>query len=210
MKQKSLSKFSLSRPVRWTELLEDKQYSKLGGVDTSQTYLLFQTLLILFWPHSCMIWTKLTRTDAVFSRAACMVYLCPGKRIFKYLRKIHEKSEKIHAPEGTKCQKWGQRGARGCPGALWARPPGPRRGVAWVGPTPPGALLCLVFLLTTRKPQIRSSFRSFPSRSRRHPLFFLGRANLEAELASGEGRSSPSSSSSPLHHPSMTSPFMCE
>ena len=91
--------------------------------DTSQTYLLFQTLLILFWPHSCMIWTKLTRTDAVFSRAACMVYLCAGKRIFKYLRKIHEKSQKIHAPEGTRSQKWGQRGARGCPGALWARPP---------------------------------------------------------------------------------------
>ena len=137
MKQKSLSKFSLSRPVRWTELLEDKQYAKLGGVDTSQTYLLFQTLLILFWPHSCMIWTKLTRTDAVFSRAACMVLLCAGKRIFRYLRKIHEKSQKIHAPEGTRSQKWGQRGARGCPGALWVRPhPGPRRGSPGWGPHP--------------------------------------------------------------------------
>ena len=30
MKQKSLSKFSLSRPVRWTKLLEDKQYLSLG------------------------------------------------------------------------------------------------------------------------------------------------------------------------------------
>ena len=108
-----------------------------------------------------MIWTKLTRTDAVFSRAACMVYLCAGKRIFKHLRKIHEKSRKIHAPEETKCQKWGQRGARGCPGALWARPPRPRRGGAWVGPTPPGALLRLVFLLPTQKPQIRSSFAVF-------------------------------------------------
>ena len=146
MKQKSLSKFSLSRPVRWTELLEDKQYAKLGGVDTSQTYLLFQTLLILFWPHSCMIWTKLTRTDAVFSRAACMVLLCAGKRIFKYLRKIHEKSQKIHAPEGTRSQKRGQRGARG-PQAPWWRgpPPGRAGGVAWVGPTSPGALLWLVF-----------------------------------------------------------------
>ena len=43
-----------------------------------------------------------------------------------------------------------------------------------------------------------------------HPLFFLGRANLEAILASGEGKSSPSSAPSPLHHPSMTSPLMCE
>ena len=42
--------FSLS-----TELLEDKQRFKLGGVDTSPTYLLFQTLLPLFWTLTCMI-----------------------------------------------------------------------------------------------------------------------------------------------------------
>src|ERR1041385_2054991 len=46
----------------------------------------------------------------------------------------------------------------------------------------------------------QKSFSQLTSRSRRHPLFFSGRANLEAILASGEGRSSPSSSSSPLHH----------
>ena len=141
-----------------------------------------------------------------------MVLLCAGKRIFRYLRKIHEKSQKIHAPEGTRCQKWGQSGARGCPGALWAHPPwaAPGGGGAWVGPTPPGALLYPVFFLPTQKPQFGSPFAFFSSRSRRHPLFFFGRANLEADLASGEGRSSPSSSSSPLHHPSMTSPSMCE
>ena len=127
---------------------------------------------------------------------------------------ISEKSTKNHRKSTHPKEPGARSGARGGPGGAQApcgrAPPGPRRGVAWVGPTPPGALLCLVFLLTTRKPPIRSSFRSFPSRSRRHPLFFLGRANLEAELASGEGRSSPSSSSSPLHHPSMTSPSMCE
>ena len=37
--------FSLSLS---TELLEDKQGFKLGGVDTSPSYLLFQTLLPLF------------------------------------------------------------------------------------------------------------------------------------------------------------------
>ena len=42
--------FSLS-----TELLEDKQRFKLGGVDTSQTYLLFLTLFLLFWTLICMI-----------------------------------------------------------------------------------------------------------------------------------------------------------
>ena len=162
MKQKSLSKFSLSRPVRWTELLEDKQYAKLGGVDTSQTYLLFQTLLILFWPHSCMIWTKLTRTDAVFSRAACMVYLCAGKRIFRYLRKFQEKSQKIHAPGGPLCQKRGQRAARGAPGALLARPhPWRRQEAAWEGPPPSDALPWLLFIPVARKPQKRSRFSSF-------------------------------------------------
>ena len=90
MKQKNLSKFSLSRLVRWTEFLEDKQYAKLGGVDTSQTYLIFQKLLLLFLPHSFMIWTKLTRTDAVFSRAASMVLLCAGLWIFRCVRKFAE------------------------------------------------------------------------------------------------------------------------
>ena len=42
--------FSLS-----TELLEDKQRFKLGGVDTSPSYLLFQTLLPLFWTLIFMI-----------------------------------------------------------------------------------------------------------------------------------------------------------
>ena len=123
MKQKSLSKFSLSRPVRWTELLEDKQYATLGGVDTSQTYLLFQTLLVLFWPYSCMIWTKRTRTDVVFSRAACMVLLCADLWIFRCVRKFLENSQKIHGPEASTRRKWGQRAAWRAPGALLARPP---------------------------------------------------------------------------------------
>ena len=98
MKQKSLSKFSLSCPIRWTELLEDMQYDKLGGVDTSQTYLLFRTLFLLFLPHSCMIWTKLTRTNVVFSRVAYMVLLCAGFWIFSCFRKFPENLWKIHAP----------------------------------------------------------------------------------------------------------------
>ena len=42
--------------------------------DTSPTYLLFQTLLPLFWTLPCMIRMKLTRTDAVFSRTAMMLF----------------------------------------------------------------------------------------------------------------------------------------
>ena len=51
------------------------------GPDTSQTYLLFQTLLLLFWLHSCMIWMKLTRTDATFSRAASANLCCAGDTV---------------------------------------------------------------------------------------------------------------------------------
>ena len=68
--------FSLSLS---TELLEDKQGFKLGGVDTSPSYLLFQTLLPLFWTLICMIWMELTRTDAVFSRIAMVLFLRRNK-----------------------------------------------------------------------------------------------------------------------------------
>ena len=57
-----------------TELLEDKQGFKLGGVDTSLSYLLFWTLLPLFWTLICMIWMELTRTNAVFSRIAMVLF----------------------------------------------------------------------------------------------------------------------------------------
>ena len=70
----SFVSFSLS-----TELLEDKQGFKLGGVDTSPSYLLFQTLLPLFWTLTCMIRMELTWTDAVFSRIAMVLFMCRNK-----------------------------------------------------------------------------------------------------------------------------------
>src|SRR4051812_38364193 len=93
--------------------------------DTSQMYLLFQTLLLLFWLHSCMIWTKLTRTDAVFSKAASAVLLCAGFWIFRYTRKIPKNQIKISVTEGFWRPEEGHRAARGHPGACVARlPPG--------------------------------------------------------------------------------------
>ena len=78
--KQSLSKFFFITFSLSTELLEDKQRFKLGGVDTSPTYLLFQTLLPLFWTLTCMIWMELTRTDAVFSRTAMVLFLCRNKK----------------------------------------------------------------------------------------------------------------------------------
>ena len=54
-------------------MLEDKRF-KLGGVDTSPSYVLFQTLFPLFWTLTFMIRMELTRTDAVFSKIAMVLF----------------------------------------------------------------------------------------------------------------------------------------
>jgi hypothetical protein len=43
---------------------------ELKNTDTSQTW---------FWPLICMIWMKLTRTDAVFSKTTILLFLCRNK-----------------------------------------------------------------------------------------------------------------------------------
>src|SRR3954464_11389360 len=82
-------------------------------IDTSQTYLLFQTLLLLFWLHSCMIWTKLTRTDVVFSRATNVVFYCAGFWIFRYAGKIHKNYIKNQRSRSFDDAKGGHRASRG-------------------------------------------------------------------------------------------------
>ena len=92
----SFVSFSLS-----IEFLEDKQAFKLGGVDTSPSYLLFRTLLPLFWTLICMIWMELTRTNAIFSRIAMVfdvscaslamvpeILLLPQKDLRQWRRKL--------------------------------------------------------------------------------------------------------------------------
>ena len=123
--------FSLSLS---TELLEDKQGFKLGGVDTSPSYLLFQTLLPLFWTIICMIWMELTWTDAVLSRIALVLFLCRNQsspnvlkiygdyfwKIWKYLRK--------DPPEGV--GQWATSPAFATPWWRWAGLWGPRGSAA--------------------------------------------------------------------------------
>src|SRR3954468_12867947 len=88
---------------------------------TSQTYLLFQTLLLLFWLHSCMIWTKLTRTDAVFSRATSAVLFCAGFWIFRYAGKIHKKNKKNQHSRSFDDAKGGPQDSQGHPEGCMAR-----------------------------------------------------------------------------------------
>ena len=102
------------------------------GHDTSPSYLLFQTLLRLFWPVICMIWMELTRIDAVFSRIAMVLFLCRKSKFLEldetfwrfFVEYIKNTFTKNH---------W--RGATQCPRGTRARPPPP--GAPWylVGPT---------------------------------------------------------------------------
>src|SRR3954463_3432987 len=80
--------------------------------DTSQTYLLFETLLLLFCLHSCMIWTKLTRTDDVFSRATSAVLFCVGFWIFRYAGKIPKNYIKNQRSGSFRRTKWGPQGSQ--------------------------------------------------------------------------------------------------
>src|ERR1043165_1931839 len=157
-----------------------------------------------------MIWTKLTRTDAVFSRATSVVFCCAGFWIFRYAGKIPKtyiKNQRSGLPENP---KGGHRVAGGQPGGCLVRPsPWPRHLPSWLGPTPPGALLWPYLFSRRKNPRTEVTFPIYVAEPPQ-PSVLPRRANLEAELASDEGESSPSSSSSPLHHPSMTSSLMCE
>ena len=88
-----------------TELLEDKQWVKLGGVDTSPSYLLLQKLLPLFWTLTCMIWMELTQTDAVFSRTAMVLFIVQKTKVLG----MTWKSTEITFGKYKKCWRKNQR-----------------------------------------------------------------------------------------------------
>ena len=101
--------------------------------DTSPSYLLFQTLLPLFWTLTCMIWKELTRTDAVFSRIVMMLFYGQKTNILgmtwnstEHLRKNNKKSS----------PKMKTRGATPCPRGWGARPS------PWERPLPHGPPGC--------------------------------------------------------------------
>src|ERR1041385_7385643 len=69
----------------------------------------------MFWLHSCMIWTKLTRTDAVFSRAARVVLYRAGFWIFWYVGKIHKNQIKNQRSRSFDDAKGGPQSSQGAP-----------------------------------------------------------------------------------------------
>ena len=90
-------------------MVQTRQYDQrpfdetMCDADTSPSYLLFQTLLPLFWTLTCMIWMELTRNDAVFSRITMVLFMCRSKcsrndlklhgTTFQKIRKIPAKDE---------------------------------------------------------------------------------------------------------------------
>ena len=140
---------------------------------------------------------KLTRTDAIFSRIAMVLFLCRNKSS-RHDLKLHGEYFwnilKILAKE--------------------SRPGGPHPVHEGGGRTHPlGRAPCLVgtlrlhrrqlqlYIFTFGEKKIREKDSShFTIRSRRQALISLGRADLESVRGSGEGNPSPSSSSTILHH----------
>ena len=140
---------------------------------------------------------ELTQTDIVFSKIAMVLFMCRNKSsrndlklhgtsFWKILKILEEKSTSggphpVH--EG---------GGRACP---------PGRVPCLVGPLElyRPQLQLHIFVFGEKKMREKDSSR-FTIRSRRQALKPLGRADLESVRGSGEGDSSPSSSSTILHH----------
>ena len=88
-------------------MLEDKQWVNLGGVDTSPTYLISQTLLPLFWTLFCMIWMELTRLTLV-SAELPWCYFCAEIKVLgmtwkstEIIFEINKKYWRKNQPKGA-------------------------------------------------------------------------------------------------------------
>ena len=139
---------------------------------------------------------ELTRTDAVFSRIAMVLFMC---------KNISSRNDlKLHGTFFGKYKKYWKKNPR--QGGLHLST---RVGAC---PTPLGAP-CLVGPLTLHRPQLQlhifvlgekkireKDSSRFTIQSRRQAQNSLGRADLESVQGSGEGNPSPSSSSTFLHH----------
>ena len=140
---------------------------------------------------------ELTRTDAVFSRLSMVLFMCRNK-ISRNDLKLHKTSFwkilKILEEESTSGGPPPVHEGGGTPAPLGAPP-------CLVGPLTLHRPQLQLHIFTFRKKKIREKDSShFMIRSRCQALISLGKADLESIRGSGEGDSSPSSSSTILHH----------
>src|SRR3954471_20364408 len=103
------------------------------------------------------------------------------------LEKSQKYIYKISVPEASTRPKGGHKAARGQPGGCLARPSSWSRHLpSWVGPTPPSALLWPYLFARRGNPETEVAFPIYVAEPPQ-PSVLPQRANLEAELASGEG-----------------------
>ena len=139
---------------------------------------------------------ELTRTDAVFSRLSMVLFMCRNKSSWNDL-KLHGTSiwkiRKIPEEKSTSGGPHPAHEGGGAPAPLGRAP-------YLVGPleTSRRQLQLYVFAFGEKIREKKSS--RFTIRSFCQALKPLGRADLESVRGSGEGDSSPSSSSTILHH----------
>src|SRR4051812_44146018 len=108
---------------------------------------------------------------------------------FSTSQKISRKIPEYPRTRRSQMPEVGPEGSLGGPGTPLTRPGvGPRPLAAWGLPLLWCPTDAPIYSRDVKTPK-QKLFSQFSSRSRRHPLFFSGRANLEAVLASGEGRS---------------------
>src|SRR4051812_9398558 len=130
-----------------------------------------------------MIWTKLTRTDAVFSRATSVVFFCAGFWIFRYAGKIPKKYIKNQRSGSFRRTKGGPRGSQG---GAWRGPP-PGRATCPPGWVPlPLVTYMAPYLFSGRGNVERGVVFPIYVTEPLQPSVLPRRANLEHELASGE------------------------
>ena len=157
----------------------------------SPSYLLFQTLLPLFWTLTCMVWMELTRTT-LFSVELPWCYFCAETKV---LGMAWNFTEIIFGNNKKYWQKNQGQGAHTLSTRVGGAPP------YLVGPWSSTDLNSNSIYSRSGRKKIREKDSSrFTIRSRCQSLISLGRADLESVRGSGEGNPWPSSSSTILHH----------
>ena len=152
--------------------------------DTSPSYLLFQTLLPLFWTLTCMILMELTRTNVVFSRITMVLFYMQKTN---FLGMTWNSTEHLRKNNKKSLPKNQGQGAHTLSTRVEARPP------PWACPLPrgpPGVPLTStqLHIFTFGEKKIREKVSSrFTTRSRHQALISLGRADLESVRGFGEG-----------------------
>ena len=169
----------------------------------------FPNTFLVVSPLTCTIWIKLTRANGAFSRITFGVYFCAE---INFPRKFPEIHENYIFTEDSWSPKDNWRGATGPPRGCQA-PPWPRLVGLWEPrATSPSPLRYLGHFV----PETKNTRRIFAntiqsSTDTRNPsLGFRSSCSGTLPGRGLAGRSSPSSSPTPLHQPSMIPPLMCE